>query len=163
MDSLGNLLGGGQLGTMQDFLQRYEQGAPADGISDQEALDHHQQLAAQASPEQYEQAAGEAFGRMAPEEREQVGQQLQQGAQAHGLDLGALLGGGGPGQLRDPGTLAQVAGALQRQQPGLLGNLLGGGRGGQGGGGGLLASPAARAALGGIAAMVVKRALQQRR
>jgi hypothetical protein len=82
MDTLGNLLGGGQLGNVQDFLQRYEQGAPADGISDQEALDHHQQLAAQVSPEQYEQAAGEAFGRMAPEEREQVGQQLQQGAQA---------------------------------------------------------------------------------
>lgn len=94
---------------------------------------------------------------MAPEGREQRGQQLQQGAQAQGLDLGGLLGGGGLGQLRDPGPLAQLAGALQRQQPGLLGNLLGGSSSGQGSG--LLASPAAR---GGIAAMVVKRALQQR-
>ena len=162
MDMLGNLLGD-QGGNVQDFLRRYEEGAPAEGISDQEALDHHQQLAAQVPPEQYQQAAGEAFGRMSPDERQQVAQQLQQGAQAQGLDLGSLLGGGGLGQLRDPATLAQLAGALPRQQPGLLGNLLGGGRGGQGGGGGLLASPAARAAPGGIAAMVVKRALQQRR
>jgi hypothetical protein len=103
MDTLGNLLGGGQLGDIQDFLQRHEQGAPADGISDQEALDHHQLLATQVSPEQGEQAAGEAFRRMAPEEREQLGQQFQQGAQAQGLDLGGLLGGGGLGQLRDPG------------------------------------------------------------
>jgi hypothetical protein len=73
------------------------------------------------------------------------------------LDLGGLLGGGGLGQLRDPGTLAPLTGALQRQRPGLLGNLLGGGRGGQGGG--LPASPAARAAVGGIAAMVVRRVL----
>jgi hypothetical protein len=163
MDMLENLLGGEQLGDVQDFLRRYERGAPAEGISDQEALDHHQQVAAKVPPEQYQQAAGEAFDRMSPQEREQVGQQLQQGAQAHRLDLGSLLGGAGGGlaQLHDPGTLAQLAGALQRQQPGLLGNLLGGGQGGKGGG--LLASPAARAALGGIAAMAVKRVLQQRR
>ena len=61
----------------------------------------------------------------------------------------------GPPDQRDQGG-AELAGALQRQQPGLLGQLLGGHDGG------LLANPAARAALGGIAAMVVKRALQQR-
>jgi hypothetical protein len=100
---------------------------------------------------------------MSPAEREQVSQQLQQGAQVHGLDLDKLLegtAGGGLGQLHDPCTLARLAGALQRQQPGLLGNVLGGSHGGQAGG--LLASPAARAALGGIAAMAVKRVLQQR-
>jgi hypothetical protein len=88
METLDELLGGsGQGGQLQDFPQRYEQGAPADGISGQEALDY----------------------------REQVGQQLQQGAQAHGVNLG-----------------------------------------------GLLANPAARAASGGIAAMVVRQ-VQQRR
>jgi hypothetical protein len=158
LGTLDSLLGGGQLGKVQDFLQRYEQGAPADGISDQEALDHHDQVAAAASPEEYQQAAGEAFQRMTPEDREQVGQQLQRGAQAHGVDLG----GDGPAQLRDPGTLAQLAGTLQRRQPGLLEDLLGRGQGGQGGGG-MLANPAVRAALGGIAAMAVKRVLQQRR
>jgi hypothetical protein len=162
MGTLDELLGGGgQGGRLQDFLQRYEQGAPADGISDQEALDYHSQVAAVASPEGYEQAAGEAFRRMRPEDREQVGQQLQQGAQAHRVNLGGLLAGGGLGQLRDPGTLAQLAGSLQRQQPGLLGQLLGAGQRG-GHSGGLLANPAARAALGGIAAMVVRQ-VQQRR
>lgn len=161
MGTLEGLLGGGQAGNLQQFLQRYEQGAPADGISDHEALDQHQRVATAASPEQYQQFAAEAFGRMAPEEREQVGRQLQQGAQARGLDVAGLLGGNGLDKLGDPNTLAQLAAALQRQQPGLVGELLGGGHNGPGGG--MLANPAVRAALGGIAAMAVKQLLQQRR
>jgi hypothetical protein len=66
--------------------------------------------------------------------------------------------------LNDPATQQRVQdfiGRYQQQQPGLLGQLLGG-KGGSGGASGLLASPAARAALGGIAAMLAKRALAGR-
>lgn len=103
MGTLDELLGGsGQVGRLQGFLRRYEQGAAADGVSDQEPLD-------------YRQAAGEAFRRMSPADREQLGEQLQQGARAHRVNLG-----------------------------------------------GVLANPAARAASGGIAAMVVRQVQQHR-
>jgi hypothetical protein len=144
---------------VQDFIGRYDHGAPADGIGDQEALEHHQQLAAAASPQEYQQAAQDAFARLGTEDRAQLGQQFQGAAASRGLNLQNLLGGS-LGSLSEPGALAQVAGALQRQQPGLLGELLGGG---SPGGGSTLASPAVRAALGGIAAMLAKRALGSNR
>jgi len=63
--------------------------------------------------------------------------------------------------------LAQLLSGLHQQQPGLLGQLLGGsgaggllGGGGGGGAGGVLGNPLAKAALGGIAAMAAKRMLR---
>jgi hypothetical protein len=64
---------------------------------------------------------------------------------------------GGPQAYQDSGYLAQQATQLHEQQPGLLGQLLGGGGGG--GSGGVLANPAVKAALSGIAAMAVSNAL----
>ena len=134
------------------------QGGPADGIADQEALEHHQRLAAEASPEQYEQAAREAFSRMGPEDRAQLSQQFQGAAQACGVDVRGLLGGA-LGQMAEPDALARQAGQFQRQRPGLLGELLGGG---SPGGGSTLAGSVVRATLGGIAAMLAKHKLLDR-
>ena len=54
MDLLGQLLGGGQRREeYQDFVNRYDTGAPWDGISDQEARSRYQQVAPQLSPEMY--------------------------------------------------------------------------------------------------------------
>jgi hypothetical protein len=149
---------------VEDFIGRYEQGAPADGIGDRETLEHHQQLAAEATPEQYQQAAWAAFSRLGPQDRARLGQQLQGSARAHGLNLAGLLGGVG-GQLVEPGTFAQLVGQLHQQRPGLLVELLGGrtAAGGSGSGGRMLVSPVARAALAGIAAMLAKQALTGRR
>lgn len=142
---------------VEDFVSRFQQGAPADGIADQEALEHHQRLAGEASPEQHEQAAREAFSRMGPEDRAQLSQQFQSAAQACGVDLQRLLGGA-LGQMAEPDALARQAGQFQRQRPGLLGELLGGSPGG----GSTLAGSVVRATLGGIAAMLAKQKLPDR-
>ncbi len=52
--------------------------------------------------------------------------------------------------------LAQVTSRMEQQQPGILGQLLGGGGAG-GGAGNMLDNPLAKAALAGVAAMAVKR------
>ncbi len=73
-------------------------------------------------------------------------------------------------RLQDPRYLAQVAGQVRQQQPGLFSQLLGGAMGGgQMGGGGQMAglgqmlnNPIAKAALAGIAATAAKRMLSGR-
>ncbi|HZQ35910.1 MAG TPA: hypothetical protein VFD32_08260 [Dehalococcoidia bacterium] len=76
-------------------------------------------------------------------------QAQRQGAQIPGMNPGQYQ------QHQNPGALAQTAGHLHQQQPGLLGRLLGGGdSGGNAGSGGM--STMAKVALGGIAAMAVK-------
>lgn len=170
-----------------DFANRYEQGAPYQGISGQEAYEHYNQVAGQVPPDVYQQSAQEAFSRMQPQERVQFGQMLQQQARQHGVMDNAW--DEDDNQYQDPGYLAQVTGRLHQQQPGMLGQLLGGGgggglggmMGGGGGGGGLgsmlggsntgmggvmggggqgqsmLDNPLAKAAIGGIAAMAMRR------
>jgi hypothetical protein len=170
MDLLEQLIGGGQQRQQyQEFTNRYDQGAPWQGISDQEALNHYNQIAPQLPPQLYQESAQEAFARLTPEQRMQLGQYLQQQAQQQGV--GGLPGvnpGGMPHQFQDPGYLAQATSRMEQQQPGILGQLLGGALGGgmggaMGGGpggmagGGMLESPIAKAALAGVAAMAVKR------
>jgi hypothetical protein len=74
-------------------------------------------------------------------------------------------------RLQDPRYLAQVAGQMRQQQPGLFSQLLGGAMGGgqQMGGGGqmgdigqMLNNPIAKAALAGIAATAAMRMLSGR-
>ena len=62
MGLLDALLGAGQgREDNQGFLQRFEQGQPWEGYSDQEVLKRYGTVAQQASPQEYEQAASEAF------------------------------------------------------------------------------------------------------
>jgi hypothetical protein len=61
--------------------------------------------------------------------------------------------------------LAELLSGLHQQQPGMLGQLLGGGGaggllGGGGGAGGMLGNPLAKVTLAGIAAMAAKRMLR---
>ena len=79
MGLLQQLLGGGQQQEYQDFVNRYDQGAPYEGITGQEALNRYQQIAPQLPPDVYQQSAQEAFSRMSPQERMQLGQYLMQG------------------------------------------------------------------------------------
>ena len=158
MSFMQQLLGGGQQQQdYQDFIDRYDQGAPYEGISDQEALDRYQQVAPHLPPGAYQQAAQEAFARMSPQERMEFGQYVQQRAQQQGVGLSGLMGGGG--NFQDPGVLAQMLGGMTQQQPDMLGQLLGGGGGG---GGGMLGNPLAKAALAGVAAMAVKQMMGRR-
>lgn len=171
-EGLQSLLGGAQGGQQQqqrqdyqDFVRRYDQGSPWSGVSDQEAMQRYQQVAPRLSPQEYQESAQEAFARLSPQERLQLGQYLQQQARQQGVNVPDLNGDGIDDRLQDPAYLAQATGRMQQQQPGLLGQLLGGAAGGGGGAGGVgqvMANPLARAALAGIAAVAVKRMMGNR-
>ena len=158
MGILDDLLGGGQRqGSFTDFLNRFEQGHPSEGYSDQEVADRYREVAHAVPPDQYAQAAQEALARLSPEERAAFVKMLQERAQARGAAL--------PRQVEsDPGDLGRVLTDLH-QTPGRLRDLLGGGSAqpqaaGSSSLASMFASPLAKAALAGIAAMVVKRVMQ---
>lgn len=161
MGILDDLLGGGrQRQEYSDFVNRYDQGHPSEGYSDQEVIDRYREVAHAVPPDQYAQAAQEALARMSPEERAGFVKMLQQRAQARGVPLPDKV-------TTNPRDLGQVLTDLH-QTPARVRDLLGGGGGGaqagaaESGAGGMasmLGSPLAKAALAGIAAMVVKRAM----
>lgn len=193
MDSLLSGLFGGQdddtqsRGKAQDFISRYDQGAPHENISDEEALNNYQAVASRLSPQEFEDSAAEAYERMSPDERREFAQFLNERSNVQFDQVPD-----------DPRGLAQMTSRVQAQQPdgmaGLLGGLMGGGgmggmlggnSGGEGvggmlsglmggdddrrgqrrgnGGGGMgdmLQSPIARAALGGIAAIAMRKMIR---
>jgi hypothetical protein len=141
----------------EDFVNRYEQGAPWDNISDEEALHNYQAVAGRLSPEEMEDSAAEAYARLSPQERRHFAEYLQQRG-------GAQLG---PDDYDDPRQLARATSRYQAQQPeglaGLLGgggglsSMLGGALGGGGSQGAMLQGPIGKAVMGGIAAMAMKK------
>ena len=134
----------------EDFVGRYEQGPPYEGISDEEAYHNYRQVAGRLSPQDYEESAAEAFQRLSPQERMQFAQLLQQRA---GGEVAGFQGD-------DPRQLARATAQYRQQDPGGLASLFGGGGGGGGGGmGDLLSNPLAKAALGGVAAIAMKKML----
>jgi hypothetical protein len=161
MGFLDELLGSGQLQSQfKDFVNRYEQGHPSEGYSDQEVVDRYRDVAHAVPPDQYAQAAQEALARLSPEERAEFVRMLQERARAKGVTLPSQVGS-------DPRELGRVVTDLH-QKPGQLRDILGGGgtsaqstQAGQSNPlGGLLASPLGRAALAGITAMLVKRVMR---
>lgn len=169
MNFLEQMMGGGQQQQeYQGFVDRYHQGSPAEGYSDQEVAQRYQQVAPNLDPQQYQQAAQQSFERMPVQDRQQFGQYIQQQAQQQGIQMPSGM------NYEDPAHLAQMTTQIHQQQPGMLGQLLGslGGGGGMGGnamgGGGMggaasmLSNPVAKAALAGIAAMAVKNFMGQR-
>lgn len=158
MNDLTSMFGGGQQSggqqEMQDFVNRFQQGSPSEGYSDQEAVQRFQQVAPNLPPQEFQASAQQAFERMSPQERMQLGQQLEQSAQQQGVQMPQQ------GNYQDPGSLAQMVTNVHQQSPGLLPQLLGGGQGGLGGG--MLSSPVAKVALAGIAAMAAQRIMSRR-
>ena len=75
MNFLQNIFGGQeQQRDYRDFVNRYEQGSPHEGYSDDEVLNRYQQVTRQLPPDVYQESAQEAFSRMSPQERMQFGQ-----------------------------------------------------------------------------------------
>ncbi|MEJ7900637.1 MAG: hypothetical protein WKF63_02275 [Thermomicrobiales bacterium] len=163
MDSLiGGLFGGNdddddRKSKAQDFISRYDQGPVDQGYDDDEAFDHFQRVSQHADPETMHRASEQAFARMDPDQRAQFAQYLQQqgGQQVSGQ------------MSNDPREMAGMVSQMQRQNPGGLGALLGGGGGGMGGmlggllggGGGGMGGGIGKVALGGIAAYAMKEML----
>lgn len=153
-------------GRAQDFVSRYDTGSPFEGYSMDEAVHNYQNVTKNLSPQDYEEAAAQSFQKMSPTERQQFAQMMQQrGATTNVTD--------------DPRDLAKTASRFRQQDSGggglaslfgLGGSSSGGGgdllsaaRGGNSGGGGgggmgdMMSNPLAKAALGGIAAMAMKK------
>ena len=160
MGILDELLGGGERQQdYRDFVNRYEQGHPSEGYSDQEVLKRYADVSHAVPPNQYTQAAVEALGKLSPEERAAFVKMLQERAATLGVTL--------PRQVApEPKELGQVLTDLHGK-PGQLRDMLGGGdvqpQGQPQGSNPLIAilgSPQAKAVLAGIAAMVVKRVMQ---
>jgi hypothetical protein len=157
MGILDDLLGNEQLQKQyKDFVNRYEQGDPSEGYSDQEVLKRYGEVSHAVPPDQYAQAAQEALGKLSSEERAEFLKMLQERAAARGVKL--------PGKVAsDPKDLGQVLTDLH-EKPGQLRDILGPGDGqakepvpGSNPLTDMLSSPLAKAVLAGIAAMVVKR------
>mgnify|MGYP001767294562 CR=1 FL=1 len=143
----------------EDFLTRFQEGPPSEGYEDQEVLDRYGEISHQVSPAEYQEAARDAFGRLSPQDREEFGRMLAGQAQQRGLDPSELAPPQGQG-FGNLDWLSNITGQLH-QQPGLLRDLLGGLTGSreQSTSGSIFSSPLAKAALAGIAAMLVKRVL----
>jgi hypothetical protein len=157
MGILDELLGGGQRQKeYKDFVDRYENGDPSEGYSDQEVLKRYSEVSHAVPPDQYAQAAQEALSKLSPEERAEFVKMLQERAAARGVKL--------PGKVAaDPKDLGQVLTDLH-EKPGQLRDILGGGDAQAQGQAprsnpiiDMLSSPMAKAVLAGIAAVVVKR------
>ena len=113
----------------QDFVSRYDQGPPWEGVSDDEAIDRYHEVTPHLSPEMYEESAHEAFQRMSPQERRQFAQYLRQQQRQQRMGFPDLDQDGIDDRVeRDPRLLAQMAGRMHRQQPGMFAQLATGGR-----------------------------------
>ena len=144
MDMLGKLFGGGNddndhRTNAQDFISRYQQGPIDQGYSDEEAVQHYQNVAQHADPATMQRASEQAFSNMDPDQRMQMAQLLQQHA-------------GGQQVSNDPRQMAGMVSQMHQQNPGGLASLLGGGGGGGLGGalGGLMGGGNSGGALGGL-------------
>jgi hypothetical protein len=101
-----------------DFVNRYEQGPPSQGYSDQEVLKRYGEVSHAVPSDQYAQAAQEALSKLSPEERASFVKMLQDRAAARGVTLPEKV----PQQ---PKELGEVLTDLHRK-PGQLRDMLGG-------------------------------------
>ena len=153
--SIDELLAGGQRQQeYSDFVERYEQGHPSQGYSDQEVLKRYGEVSHAVPSDHYAQAAQEALSKLSPDERAAFVKMLQDRAAARGISL--------PGKVApEPKELGQVLTDLH-QKPGQLRDMLGDDAAqpqqqALGSITSILSSPIGKAVLAGIAAMVVKR------
>ena len=160
-----------------DFANRYERGAPYDNISEEEAVSRYRQVVPELSGEDYRRSAREAFSRMEPEERAELGKQLRDQSLQQGYDFPEPGAEDGEAPFQDPDYLMALTAHMRREHPDLLEGLIGDGGAGLVGGmmgegitsgegvagdGGMLGNPVAKAALAGIAAIGFKRIADSR-
>jgi hypothetical protein len=153
---------------MNNFVQKYNEGHPSQGYSDDEVVQHFQQVAPHMSGSQMQNSAEQSFERLSPEERQQFAQWLRQRAKQKNVQLHPKYQQANPQQDQNPGFLAEMlgsmtgggaAGAGGGSTASTLMGLLGGGAGGAAGGGssGMFGNPLAKAAMAGITAMAAKK------
>ena len=157
MDVLQNILGGNaqKRSQYEDFIGRYETGAPYDGIRDDEAVERYQEIAPQLSDDDYQESAEAAFSRLSPEERREFAMYMRDRARQRGIT--DFDGDGIDDRMQDPRELARRTRQVRQRDPNVLEQLMG-----KGGTGGALDNPLAKAAFAGIAAMAASRLMGRR-
>jgi len=151
MDVLNNILGSPQRRSQyEDFIDRYRQGSPYDGIDDEEAVRRYEELTPQLSDQDYEASAQAAFSKLTPEERREFSRYLRQQAQQRGMN--DFDGDGIDDRLTDPTELAKRTTQVRQQDPNLLEQLMG-----KSGTGGPLDNPLAKIVFAGITAFAASR------
>ena len=141
-----------------DFVDRYERGAPYEGIDDDEVIQNYRATAGRLSPQEFEEATAESLGRLSREERRELRRRLRQqrGGQVDVDDDD------------DPRLMARELSQYRQQGSddplgglgGMLGGMFGGGASSQAGssaGGDLLGGPLGKALMGGVAAFAMKK------
>ena len=156
MDILTNILGDPQKRSQyDDFIGRYQQGSPYDGIDDDEAVQRYEEITPNLSDQDYRESAEAAFSQLSPEERKEFSRYLQQRAQQRGMT--DFDGNGIDDRLEDPGELAKRTSQVRQQDPNLLEQLMG-----KGGTGGVLDNPLAKVVFAGIASFAASRLMGRR-
>ncbi len=155
-----------------DFADRYERGAPYNDISEEEAVRRYREIVPELSGEEYRHSAREAFSRMEPEERAELGKQLRDQSLQQGYDFPEPSAADSEDPSRAPKYLTKLTARMRREHPDLLEGLIGDGGAGLVGGmmgegmtggegaasdGGMLGNPVAKAALAGIVAIGFRR------
>ena len=121
MDVLNNILGNPEKRSQyDDFIDRYQQGSPYDGIDDDEAVQRYQEITPQLSDRDYEDSAKAAYSQLTPEERREFSQYLRQRAQQRGMT--DFDGDGIDDRLEDPAELAKRTTQVRQQDPTSLSN-----------------------------------------
>jgi len=151
MDLLNSILGDSQKRSQyDDFIGRYRQGTPYDGIDDDEAVQRYEEVTPQLSDEDYEESAEKAFSQLSPDERREFAQFMRQRAQQRGIP--DFDGDGIDDRMQDPRELAQMTSKVRQRDPNVLEQLMG-----KGGTGGPLDNPIAKIAFAGIAAFAASK------
>jgi hypothetical protein len=156
MDLINSFLGNDQKRSQyEDFVGRYEQGSPYDGIRDDEALERYREVSPRLSQTDYEDSAEAAFSRLSPQERRQFGEYMRSRAQQQGIT--DFDGDGVDDRMQGPRELARMTSQVRQRDPNILEQLMG-----QGGTGGSFDNPIAKAAFAGIAAMAASKLMGRR-
>jgi hypothetical protein len=132
-----------------DFVDRYERGAPYDGIDDDEVMHNYRATAGRLSPQEFEEATAQSLGRLSREERRELRRRMrhQGGGQIDDDDDDPRLMAREISQYRQQGSDDPLGGL-----GGMLGSMFGSSGGSnQGGssGGDLLGGPLGKAVMGG--------------
>jgi hypothetical protein len=156
MDMFNDLLGGGggsrdKRSEYEDFIGRFERGAPYEGIGDEEAVQRYREVDERLDDDQYRDSAEAAFARLSPQERQEFARYMRERTQGRGVDAF------GAGRDDDPAELARMTSRVRKEDPGILEQLMG-----RGGTGGPLDNPIAKAAFAGIAAMAASKFMGRR-
>ena len=127
MNLFDNLFGGKQRQEYEDFVNRYQQGHPSEGYSEEEVMQRYQKVASNVPEDVYQQSAEEAFARLSPQERKEFFQFLRQRAQQQQVaqDFADFNQEGVEDRYQDPHQLAQLTTRMRQQQPGFSEKLLG--------------------------------------